>query len=103
MQLRSFSQCLLVRWLLQWANTTVRFRRTVACFFYTLDVPGRNAIVYTELGENGWLTPRVAPFSGTFEDYDPLFAPDGKRLYFSSVRPTEATGQPGTTGIWFVN
>jgi len=71
-------------------------------FFYTLDVPGRNVIVYVELTGNEWSTPQIAPFSGDFEDYDPLFAPDGKRLYFSSERPTDQASQPGTTHIWFV-
>ena len=29
----------------------------------------------------------VATFSGTYSDIDPFVAPDGGRLYFSSIRP----------------
>ena len=70
-------------------------------FFYTLDVPGQNALTYVELTPDGWSSPRIAPFSGQYDDYDPLFTPDGTRLYFSSVRPTTPDGESGRTGIWY--
>jgi Tol biopolymer transport system component len=52
--------------------------------------------------ENGaWSTPRVAPFSGSYRDSDPVFSPDGSKLYFVSDRPVN--GVPKTDfDIWVV-
>ncbi|MEJ1236869.1 hypothetical protein WBG78_02000 [Chryseolinea sp. T2] len=36
---------------------------------------------------NGWSDPEVAPFSGLFNDLEPAFSPDGKKLFFCSNRP----------------
>ncbi len=49
----------------------------------------------------GWTVAAVAPFSGRFGDRAPRFAPDGRRLYFTSNRP--APGHPaGDMNIWVV-
>ncbi len=69
-------------------------------FFYTTDTPNNAYITYTQMMEDStWSEPRIAPFSGEFSDYDPLFAPDGNRLYFSSSRP-EADN--ANSKIWYV-
>jgi Tol biopolymer transport system component len=50
-----------------------------------------------------WLRPRVAPFSGTFNDFAPTPSPDGQTLLFCSDRPLP--GEPGGAGdvnIWTV-
>jgi len=45
----------------------------------------------------------VAAFSGQYNDFDPFVAPDGKRLYFSSNRPVDASGRPKNDfDVWFV-
>jgi hypothetical protein len=44
--------------------------------------------------DGGWSTPEVAAFSGTYTDIDPFITPDGRRLYFSSIRPVD--GVPKT-------
>lgn len=36
---------------------------------------------------SSWATPTVAPFSGSFADFDPFVSPDGATLFFSSMRP----------------
>jgi Tol biopolymer transport system component len=54
--------------------------------------------------ENGkWTGPEVAPFSGHYSDIEPFYSPDGKRIYFSSNRPLEGTGEPRPDfDIWYV-
>lgn len=41
-----------------------------------------------------WSTPEVAPFSGQYSDMDPFLSPDGRRLYFSSIRPLDGVDRP---------
>ncbi|WP_117211543.1 PD40 domain-containing protein [Allorhizocola rhizosphaerae] len=36
-----------------------------------------------------WGQPTVAPFSGTHKDIDPFITPDGKRLFFATIRSGE--------------
>lgn len=44
-------------------------------------------IVFSELRNGRWTQPRPAPFSGVYSDIDPFVSPDGRRLFFSSIRP----------------
>jgi Tol biopolymer transport system component len=46
-------------------------------------------IARKKLSNNKWSEPFVASFSGRYSDLEPAFSPDGKRIYFSSNRPTE--------------
>lgn len=58
----------------------------------------RKATIYVSQYVDGkWTTPVVAPFSGTCSDIDPFISPNGRRLYFSSIRPVE--GVPRTFHI----
>lgn len=51
-----------------------------------------------------WSRPRAAPFSGHWLDHDPVVAPDGSYLIFTSNRPTEAGGKPLHGGqLWRVD
>ncbi len=69
-------------------------------FFYTTDMPNNAYITFTRMNaDSTWSEPRIAPFSGTYSDFDPLFAPDGNRLYFSSSRPK---GDNKNSKIWYV-
>jgi hypothetical protein len=43
----------------------------------------------------------VASFSGTHADIDPFVAPDGQRLYFSSIRPVDGVTR-GDLDVWYV-
>jgi Tol biopolymer transport system component len=53
--------------------------------------------------ENGyWTQPEVAPFSGQYTDGNPVFSPDGKRLYFESWRPPEPGKPAKDLDLWFV-
>jgi Tol biopolymer transport system component len=49
----------------------------------------------------GWSTPEVAPFSGTYSDIDPSITSDGKRLFFSSIRPVDGVERTDLD-VWMV-
>ncbi len=44
-------------------------------------------MLFVELRDHRWTSPRVLSFSGEYSDGDPAFTPDGKRLFFTSLRP----------------
>ena len=77
-------------------------------FYYTTDVPGKKnraegIITYTSMNADGsWNPPAIAPFSGQYSDYDPIFAPDGQRLYFSSRRPMPGKGDTNQSNVWYI-
>ena len=58
----------------------------------------------TRLGAHGWGEPRVASFSGRYDDFGLGFSPDG-RLFFTSNRPDDAgsTAASPAYGIWVVD
>ena len=60
-----------------------------------------STIMVTHRTRDGWTTPEVAPFSGAHPDLDPYLSPDGRRIYFSSIRPVN--GEPRQDAdIWMV-
>ena len=62
----------------------------------------RVATIYvTQRTVNGWREPQVASFSGTHSDIDPFITSDGRRLYFSSIRPVDGATR-GDIDIWYV-
>ncbi|HMS66747.1 MAG TPA: exo-alpha-sialidase [Saprospiraceae bacterium] len=72
--------------------------------FYTLQSPGGKfqTIIHRIKEENGlWSEPQLASFAGHFSDLEPTFAPDGKRLYFVSNRPTSGK-EIKDFDIWYV-
>ena len=73
------------------------FNPTGTEFFYTLDVPGTNALAFTQLTAAGWSTPRYVPLTGTGDFYSSLTATG--EIYFN----TWSNGHlyraiPGTNG-----
>lgn len=50
----------------------------------------------------GWSKPAAASFSGGYNDGGPVFAADGRRLYFYSDRPVPGVRAAGTADIWIV-
>jgi hypothetical protein len=62
----------------------------------------RQATIYVSHRRGGgWSRPEVAPFSGTYSDIDPVIAPDGRRLYFASIRPVGGATR-GDVDLWMV-
>jgi len=53
---------------------------------------------------DGWFAPRIASFSGQWQDHDPAMAPDGSYLVFTSNRPDTVGGPPLHGGhLWRVD
>jgi hypothetical protein len=53
---------------------------------------------------DGWSAPRIAPFSGQWQDHDPALAPDGSFLVYTSNRANVAGGPPLHGGhLWRVD
>ncbi len=72
-------------------------------FLYTVQFLHSGPIIaFMQLKENGWTSPEISSFSGTYRDIDPVFSPDGKRVYFNSSRPiNEARADEQDMNIWF--
>lgn len=69
-------------------------------FYYTTDIPENAFITFTRLqADNTWSAPQIASFSGYYSDFDPLFSPDGSKLFFSSSRPLPDNQN---SKIWYV-
>lgn len=74
-------------------------------FYYTIHRAdfSRHRIVISRFISGAWSAPRTLAISGTYNDREPKLSPDGKRLFFSSNRPTT----PGDTArrrdldLWF--
>jgi WD40-like Beta Propeller Repeat len=50
--------------------------------------------IFVSRCNNGrWSEPKVAPFSGQFQDADPYITADGKHFYFISDRPIQTGGE----------
>ena len=72
-------------------------------FYYTTSVLEYDVLTYMEMKEDGnWSLPEIASFSAPYHEFDPLFAPDGKRLYYSSHRPVHSNNNSDTCNIWYV-
>jgi len=53
--------------------------------------------------ENGvWTAPEIAPFCSEYGDGEPIFSPDGKKLYFLSLRPIKPGGTGDKENMWYV-
>lgn len=50
-----------------------------------------------------WSSPEPVPFSGTYNDDDPIVSPDGAWLYFVSDRPSDEPDENADSNIWRYN
>jgi hypothetical protein len=63
------------------------------------DIP----VFLMELEDGLWSAPRPAPFESEYQDWDYHFTPDGKWLYFTSMRPNRpGNPAPDHGNIWRV-
>ncbi len=51
------------------------------------DAKNHDTIVESHLAGGHWTAPVAVPFSGKYQDMDPVFSPDGTYAIFSSLRP----------------
>lgn len=70
--------------------------------FYTVQWRVRSVIVRIVCEDGIWSSPEIAPFSGRWDDLEPMFAPDGSKLFFASRRPLNNTGSLKDADIWYV-
>ena len=75
---------------------------TTVFYAQRVDRNGAEHIVQAERTESGWSQPEVLPFSGGTWDKEPFISPDGKTLYFASVRPDSAGGDDAAFDLWSV-
>jgi len=72
--------------------------------FYTLQQRDLvSVIMYAHKVKGKWSVPRVAEFSGMYNDLEPAFTADGNRLFFSSNRALSASGSIGDYNIWYID
>jgi ankyrin repeat protein len=62
----------------------------------------RGPILFSRAEDGRWTAPRPAPFLSEYGDGEPIFSPDGRRLYFLSMRPLQPGAEPGKENIWYV-
>ncbi len=62
----------------------------------------RGPVLFSRLEDGRWTRPRPAPFVSEYGEGEPIFSPDGERLYFLSMRPLEPGAEPGEENIWYV-
>lgn len=75
-------------------------------FFFSMDAPRGDfaTILYTTMDSSGtWSEVKIAPFSGKSSDVDPLFSPDGNRIYFCSNRQRLAGDTRTDFDVWQVD
>lgn len=65
---------------------------------------GGNHTLMTVRLENGfWNDRTTVSFSGEYGDVDPFVTLDGARIYFSSKRPLDSTGEDKDSDLWFAD
>ena len=62
----------------------------------------RGPITFSRIVDGRWTAPRPAPFLSEYGDGEPIFSPDGERLYFLSMRPLQPGAEAGKENIWYV-
>ncbi len=62
----------------------------------------RGPILTMKQKEGIWTAPEPAPFCSEYGDGEPIFSPDGKKLYFLSLRPLEPGEPSGKENMWYV-
>jgi len=60
-----------------------------------------NYLMVCRFENERWTEPEIASFSGRYFDFESHISPDGKRLFFGSMRP-KPQGSQGIGDIWFL-
>ena len=62
----------------------------------------RGPILFMEQKNGVWTAPKPAPFCSEYGDGEPIFSPDGKKLFFLSFRPVKPGGPSDKENMWYV-
>lgn len=72
--------------------------------FYAILEEPHFTIVSAKVNDDGSIAePEIAYFSGQYDDCEPIFSPDGNRLYYCSTRPLQDGGNEKDYDIWYVD
>ncbi|MFH1942445.1 MAG: hypothetical protein ABIL68_10105 [bacterium] len=64
----------------------------------------RSRIMFMRRENDEWTKPHTVSFSGQYRDWDLNLSPDGKKLFFTSMRPVTKNGKPTDhADIWVVH
>lgn len=63
----------------------------------------RGSILFMEQKNGVWTAPKPAPFCSEYGDGEPIFSPDGKKLFFLSLRPLKPGGPNDKENMWYVD
>src|SRR5687768_2117602 len=70
-------------------------------FTRRIDRKGSEAVMFSRFENGKWTAPQTAKFSGKFYDKEPFVSPDGKRVFFASMRPN-GRDEKANFDIWTV-
>ncbi len=72
--------------------------------FFVKGISGfrRTVLVYSRWQDGYWSEPRIAPFSGKYNDTNPYHSKDGSRFYFTSHRPSGKDAFQ-RSNLWYVD
>jgi hypothetical protein len=70
--------------------------------YFTRRIDNRNTLMTMRRENDVWTSPAIARFSGTYSDVDPFITRDGRRLYFSSSRPIDGSGESKDADLWYL-
>jgi hypothetical protein len=70
--------------------------------FFTVGNRGINTIQTVKYINGQWTDRETASFSGEFSDVDPYITSTGNRLYYSSKRPVNNSGDSKDSDLWYV-
>ena len=60
----------------------------------------RGPILYMKQERGVWTAPQSAPFCSEYGDGEPIFSPDGNKLFFLSFRPIHPDGPTDKENMW---
>ncbi len=71
-------------------------------FFFTRGRTGPGQRIWRMIRADGkWSEPAPAPFTAGVMEFEPFISPDGKKLFFGSLRPKPGSSKPnGRADIW---
>lgn len=61
----------------------------------------KRCLVVIKKSDTGWGMPEILNISGTYQDIEPFYHNDGKRLYFASNRPIYGDSTRTDYNIWY--
>ncbi len=73
-----------------------------AFYYSSISDSGQYTVKYSYSIDGNWTIPETAPFSGEFNDADPIFSYDGRYLFFVSDRPETSNDKETDLNVWYI-